>query len=92
MSNPLPPAKSSLAEKRKGRMGIFVLGAFCVGYGILKLRAQGPSGYYNDRGLPLYPGGVIALGIVLGVVAFVPAGKWLERFTAIKRTRKNRIP
>ncbi|HET9836723.1 MAG TPA: hypothetical protein VFR84_00720 [Candidatus Angelobacter sp.] len=89
MSKPLLPEKSSLAEKLKGRIGIFVLGAFCLGYGIVQLRAQGPYVYYSHRGLPVYPGGVIALGILLLVLAFVPAGKWLEKLTTIKK-RKTR--
>jgi len=91
MSKPSRPVKSSFAEKLKGRIGIFLLGALCVGYGILKLRARGPFVYFNDRGLPVYPGGVIAIGILLLVLTLVPGGKWLERLTSIKKRKPPRI-
>lgn len=82
--------KSTRMENIKGRIGLLLAGAFALGYGFLKLHAHGPLVYFNSRGLPLYPGGVIALGIFLIVVAFVPGGKWIERLASTQQKKNFR--
>lgn len=90
MSQRLQHTKSVRAENIKSRIGLLLVGAFMLSYGLLELRADGLFVYFNSRGLPHYPGGVIALGIFLIVIAFVPIGKWVKRLASTKPRRKIR--
>jgi hypothetical protein len=89
MSKPTKVAKP--ASKTKARIAVFAAGLFIAVYGYLYFRAQGALPYLNSRGQPVFPGGVIVIGILLMVAACIPSGKWTERlFTTREKKPPNR--
>jgi hypothetical protein len=68
-----------------GRLSLLALGAILVTYGIQMLH-RGIFVYQNAwyRGT-VYSAGIVATGVFVGLLAFLPPATWVDRWTARKK-------
>jgi uncharacterized membrane protein len=71
--------------KLKHRIGIFLSGALLVFAGLGKFQQFGVFPYHDRWMQPVYPAGVIAVGLFVGLLAFLPGGEWMERILRGRR-------
>ena len=76
--------------KLKHRLGLFVFGIFTSLYGLTRWQKYGVFPYLNRKLQPMYPAGVIMLGVVLAALAFLPSGRWISELMSGKQRRKSR--
>ncbi len=77
--------------KLKIRIGIFALGAFTFCYGLAQFHRVGVFPYLNMKMQPVFPVGTMIGGVLLILLAFLPAGRWIERVFTSKPQRKARV-
>jgi len=75
----------------KARAGLFLTGLAVVLYGYVMWHKHGIFPYLNSKMQPMYPAGVIAVGVVIGMLAFLPSGGWVYRSISTKPRREGHV-
>jgi hypothetical protein len=67
-----------------------VVGVFLVWVGLGKLHQFGPYATPGLRGQQMFPGSVIAMGIVFMLIPLLPSGKWVDRLIRGRQTKEDK--
>ena len=72
-------------RKLKNRAILVLFGAFLVWYGLAKLHHYGVFPYPNWIRQPVFPAGVVTLGILLIALGLFFSGEWVYRLFKSRR-------
>ncbi len=76
-------------ERSKNRAILILSGAWMVWYGWAKLQTQGVFPYYNVWRQPVFPAGVIVIGVFIITLGLFFSGDWVYR---LFKTRHRQEP
>ena len=71
----------------KSRASVFLTGVVVLIYGLVKYQQHGAFPYLNWQSQPLFPLGVVGIGVVISTLACLPE-RWVSKWSATQPAPK----